>query len=376
MSKLYDLVIIGAGIAGCTLAYFTKEKDILLIDSASTPATGGSGAAGAFISPKLGKLTPLVELTNNAYYYSTNFYKQNFKEFFDRSGVLRIPKNKEDENNLEYYQKIIGSGEILDNKSYSKLGVKIELKSLFFKDGGVCDAQNLCMALIKNINFKQFEAKEIIKQKDNTFLIKSIDNKNYIKAQKVVLATGYKGFYNLDYMGIKGLWGSRGDFYSKDDIKVSMHQNISVSANNKGIIKIGATHLRVKNSTNACMLCDGKPLDKLKKEAKTIANINNLQLKETFCGMRASSRDYFPLIGEVIDIKFMLENYPNIKKGFNKVELKKIENLYVFNGLGGRGFVFAPLLAKWLKEFIFENKKIDKKVNSDRLFFKWVRKLK
>jgi len=73
---IYDLVVVGAGIAGCAMANyaFNRGKRVLIIDRASTPATGGSGAAGAFISPKLGKESPLLNLINLAYKYSSKFY--------------------------------------------------------------------------------------------------------------------------------------------------------------------------------------------------------------------------------------------------------------------------------------------------------------
>ena len=50
MNKEYDYVIIGAGIAGCSLAYFLKKysKSILLIDRNSNVAFGASGAAVLF----------------------------------------------------------------------------------------------------------------------------------------------------------------------------------------------------------------------------------------------------------------------------------------------------------------------------------------
>ncbi len=70
----------------------------------------------------------------------------------------------------------------------------------------------------------------------------------------------------------------------------------------------------------------------------------------------------------------MLENYPTITRGA-KPELKYMDNLYVCNGLGGRGFVFAPLMAERLAEQIIEGKEMDSRVNPDRLFLKWCRKL-
>ena len=47
----------------------------------------------------------------------------------------------------------------------------------------------------------------------------------------------------------------------------------------------------------------------------------------------------------------------------------------MYNGLGGRGFVFAPMMAQMLAEYMIEEKNLDDRVNPDRLFYKWVRKL-
>jgi tRNA 5-methylaminomethyl-2-thiouridine biosynthesis bifunctional protein len=47
----------------------------------------------------------------------------------------------------------------------------------------------------------------------------------------------------------------------------------------------------------------------------------------------------------------------------------------VLNGLGGRGFVFAPLMARWLAEYLMEGVAIDGRVHPDRLFWKWVRRI-
>ncbi len=123
------------------------------------------------------------------------------------------------------------------------------------------------------------------------------------------------------------------------------------------------------------MICDGNPLKSLEKEAKSMVNSSDFRLKEIFCGMRSSSRDHFPLVGEIIDSEFMLENYPKIVCGA-KAPLKKLSNIYILNGVGGRGFLFSPYLAKQLTEYILNRTPIDSRVNPDRLFFNWCRRLK
>jgi len=363
--KIYDIAVVGSGVAGAMVAYFAKQRGLkcAILDRSFAPAMGGSAAAGAFISPKLGKETPLLKLTNLAYSFAINFYTKNFKDYFNQSGILRLPKDSKDAKEFKLYQESIKIPSILlKEEELESLGIKNQKVGLLFKSGGVCDAQGLCKALIKDIDYYQVE-------------VKDLDNLP-IKAKNIILATGYEGFRDyLDYMGISGVWGSRGDFFSTSKLDISMHKSISISGIKDGVVKIGATHTRAKNPTNACMQCSGEPLKELIKEAHKLIDLKDLKLKETFCGMRAGSRDYTPVVGKVIDTKYMLDKYPNLKKGYNKAPLKYIPNLYVLNGLGGRGFVLAPLMAKWLLEIIYEDKEY-KVVDPNRLFLKWVRKLK
>ena len=369
--QIYDLAIVGAGIAGCTLAYFCKDKNIVLLDRASTPATGGSGAAGAFISPKLGKKSALLELTNSAFIIASQFYSENFPKYYDQSGIVRLPKDAKDEENFLLYHELIG-GKLLDENELRDFGIQNQKIGLFFEDGGVCDAQELCKSLIEGITFRQFEVKNF-KQEQDIWVLNS--NNGKVMAQNIVLATGYEGHESLEYMGIRRVWGSRGDFYCESDIEVCMHKTVSVSRKKEGIIKIGATHVKAKSANEACHICNGEPLKTLIEKAGKFVDIPHLKLKETFCGMRSGSHDYFPLAGKVIDVHYMLQTYPKIKRGYKKAPIKYIDNLFVLNGVGGRGFVFSPMLAKWLKELIFENREIDPRVNPDRLFLKWARKL-
>ena len=368
MNKIYDIAIIGAGIAGVMVAFFAKQKGlkVIILDKSATVATGGSAAAGAFIAPKLGKSVSLVNLTNRAFKFANSFYSKYFSNAFYQSGVVRFAKDKSDLDNLENYIKIIGSGEIVTPKKLNQMGIKSEEKALFFKDGGVCDAQKLCKIASEDIDYLQLEVKNIENKIDYILLDK------IIKAKKIIFATGYEAFENFDYMSISGLWGSRGDYYCEDDIKVCMHKGASVSSNIDGIIKIGATTLRDKNP---CLVCNGEPLKNLEEVALKVANIKNFKIKEIFCGYRANSKDHFPIVGRVIDSEFMLEKYPQIKKGYKKAPIKYKEGWYVLNGLGARGFVFAPLMSKILIEHIINGKDILDEVNSERMFLKWARKL-
>ena len=101
----FDYVIVGAGIAGCSLAHFLSKysQSVLLIDKNEDVAFGASGAAGAFLSPLLGKPNDFKDLVTKALNFSIDYYKKNFSEELQNFGTCRIPKNQEDEEKFQTY---------------------------------------------------------------------------------------------------------------------------------------------------------------------------------------------------------------------------------------------------------------------------------
>jgi tRNA 5-methylaminomethyl-2-thiouridine biosynthesis bifunctional protein len=366
MSNTYDTIIIGAGIAGASTAYalIQKGQKVLLLDKRGI-ASGGSGAAGAFVSPKIGKGSPLQTLTNQAFSFAKDFYLSTCPSQFHQTGVIRIPKDETDAQKFaEYAPFNVNRYENYTSQQLQAEGIGVTFESFYFPEAGVCDAKEVCEVLLSDIAVMKQEVKEII-QKDGLWCVGEYSAKN------LILATGYESdLADLRYMGIKGTWGTRGDFSSKLPLEVSMHQSISVGSNIDGIIKLGATH---EKGVKEAAPCKEEQALLLKEKASSLIDTSDLELKEVFCGMRSGSKDYFPLVGKVIDVPFMLKNYPAIMRG-SKPEMKYIDHLYVSNGLGGRGFVFAPLMAKILAECIVEGKEIDASVDPDRLFLKWCRK--
>jgi len=370
MPKLYDSIIIGAGIAGCCSAYMLQQKGqkVLLVDKSCVAASGGSGAAGAFVSPKIGKGSALQELTNEAFEFAKDFYLKNFPEYFHQTGVIRIPKDTDDAQKFKIYEKFNDSRyRWVDKDELESIGIKSSDDSFCFEEAGVCDAPEICEAMQEQIEYMQIDV-ESLEHDGNYWLI----HKEQLKSKNIILATGYQNnLFDMRYMGVRGTWGTRGDFYSSLDLNVSMHKDMSVGANMHGVIRLGATH---EKEVKSDLPCKKEYAESLKKKASAFLETKDLKLKEVFCGMRAGSRDYFPLVGQVIDTDCMLKEYPSITRGA-KIPFKHIKNQYVCNGLGGRGFVFAPMMAKLLAELIVDKKEIDMRVNPDRLFLKWCRKL-
>lgn len=380
--KKYDYIIIGTGITGCSLAYFLKKysSSILLIDKNSDVAFGASGAAGAFLSPLLGKENNFKTLVSNALKFSMDIYKKEFSHLLENCGTCRVAKDKIDEEKFESYTPFMD----FDFEKFED--------GYFFPIGSIVKPYDLCLALSKDVE-KLFDYEVLnYEQKDGFWLINS-----EIKAKKLFLCTGADiSLIDEPYFDIRAIWGQKIDILSSTKVNINYHKECSLSKSFQNKIKIGATHnrfsedmtdssynLKLKNintilhneKTLKIMQNDTKELLKKANEIKKLENVEVLDVK---IGARASSVDYFPMVGELVDSKESFLKYPHIKNGthIKNENLVKIENLYTLNGVGGRGFVLSLYLASNLVEFVINNKELDDNITNFRLFSRWAKKQK
>ncbi len=361
---MYDYIIIGAGISGCSTAYHLSKhsNSILLIDKEDDVAFGASGAAGAFLSPLLGKPNNLKDLVNDALIYSTNLYKDISPASINQCGTLRIPKDEEARKQFNSY------------KQYMDFDYNEEDGGYFFKIASVVDAVNVCKILTKDIK-KQFNHEvKSISFKDNIW---SIDNK--YKAKSIIMTTG--ACINLideKYLNIRAVWGQKITIQTSTCITKNYHKECSIS---QGVLKSKDTYISSIGATHHRNVLD-KKIDKddttnLLEKANGIINLKDVKVIDEKAGARACSIDYLPIVGDIINSEKTIEKFPYLKNGTNvqSHRFNRYEKLFFLNGVGGRGFVLAPYLAKILVDNIVHNTPIDEKITTNRLFKKWVKKL-
>jgi tRNA 5-methylaminomethyl-2-thiouridine biosynthesis bifunctional protein len=374
MEKIYDYVIIGSGIAGSCVAFELQKysKSILIIDEKDKIAAGASKAAGAFLSPLLGKPNTLKSLITKALVYSTSFYKKNTPQYINNCGTIRIPKNKEDELKFEEY------------KEFMDFDFEEKKDGYFFKIGSVVDAQNTCMELTKNVEKKLNYKVNHIDKTNNIWFIN-----NEIQAKSIIITTGANtNLYSEDYFKIRPVWGQRIDIKTTTKVDVNFHKACSVSVSSPiddvfNKVSIGATHQRIdpKALESFHFKLEKIQIDvnnnELLSHANDIIDLESVEILEMFEGARANSIDYLPMVGKLIDSKKTIEEFPYLKNGthVNEKRFTRYNNLFVLNGIGGRGFVLSPYLANMLVENIINNKDIDPTIQTTRLFERWVKKL-
>ncbi len=354
--KKYEYVIIGGGICGCSAAYELSKfsKNILLIEKNKDVAMGASGAAGAFLSPLLGKPNPFKDLVTQALLYSTQLYKKNFPEFIDNCGTVRIPKDEIDRKKFESYIPYM-------DFEYSKKD-----DGYYFAVGSVVNSYQICKEMIKNIESKfDYEVTSL-----------QYDGKNWIinseiKTENVIVATGYETFLlNESYIKIRAVWGRRINITTTTQVDTNYHKACSLSKSivkqGQNILSIGATHHRDKQGVENMEANH----EELLKKANDIIKLKDVNIIKDYVGARASSVDYFPMLGPLIDSVATLHEFPYLKHGthVNPQRFTRYKNLSIINGVGGRGFVLAPFLAKELISYLKDGENIDEKVLVDRLF--------
>ena len=382
MSKLkeYDYVIIGAGITGSSAAYFLSKysNSILLIDKNEKVAFGASGAAGAFLSPLLGKPNKFKDLISQSLKFSTTFYKEIKSQSFKNDGICRIPKNDEDKEKFDSY------------KPYMDFEYSVLNDGYFFNIGSWINPLEVCELLTKDIQKKmKYDVTSIVQ--NNKFWILNSE----IKTKNIILCTGANTkLIKEEYLDIRAVWGQKIDLTTTTNVNFNYHKECSISKaiksddSNLYKVSIGATHHRFHNDKHLDLDDEyskfytkdviNNDTSKLINLANDILKLDDVKVNDIKIGARASSSDYFPMIGRLIDSKKSFEKFPHLLNGTHIKEnmLISIDNLYVLNGVGGRGFVLSPYLANELVENIINNKKIDDNISTYRLFKRWAKKQK
>jgi len=370
----FDFAIIGTGISGACMAYHLDKlgKSVIVIEKDKI-ASGGSGAAGAFLSPKLASNSPYTKFINSSFEFSIKFYKENFPKFLKSNGILRILKSQDDIDKCRLYEDILPK-----NFTYLRADdiemVKKDVSSFggyFFKDGATIDSVGVIKEMLKVIDVVDSLHVESFDYINGYYEIGDI------RAKGIVFCAGNsQDFKQLEYLGLKNIYGHRIDVKTATILPFHLHKSCSISASHDGLVHIGATHIpNYKYDKNRDYDVEVSRMIEL---AKSYLKFDGFEVKKVNFGVRNSSLDFFPTLGQIVDVKKTLEKYPYIKKGSKVPKEKYIyyPNLFVHAGLGARGFVLAPITSKILSEHICTHSNIPKRLETQRLFVKFAKKQK
>ncbi|WP_331773919.1 NAD(P)/FAD-dependent oxidoreductase [Sulfurospirillum sp. 1612] len=369
---MFDFAIIGAGISGASVAFFLKQagKKVIVIEQDKS-ASGGSGAAGAFLSPKIGSDSDYSHFINDSFQFSLDFYQKQFPKFLKKPGMLRLLRSPSDILKCQAHeQKLPRHFTYLKAEEVSHIKKEAcRYGGYFFDQGTIIDSVGVIDAMLQDIEVVENTKVTSLIFEDGGYQIGSI------KARGVILCAGHnEGFPQSDYCMLKKIYGHRLDIQTSAFLPFHIHKKYSVSASENQMISIGATHIpgyqydATKDFTSE--------IDTLLQAVESYVDLGAYEIKKVHFGVRSATIDFFPVLGALIDAKATLKAYPYIAKG-SKVPSTRYHyypHLYVHSGHGARGFVLAPSTARILVDNICHHVAIPKRLDTKRLFLKYARR--
>ena len=348
-----DYLIIGAGLAGISFAEtcLIHDKKIMVLNDNSQNSTS---IAGGLYNPVVLKRFTKIWEAEAQLEISIPFYKKLEKKlnekFLFEIPLLRKLNSIEEQNNwftasdkptlsnyLNTNLETLQNEFIANNYKFGKVNHTGFLDTKHLKE-------TYTNFLISENNYSEenFDYSHLIVEEN------SIQYKN-IKAKQIVFAEGF-GIQSNPYFNNLPLDGTKGELFiikaENLNLKEIINSSIWILPIGYDLYKVGATYNWEDKTT--------KKTEEGKKEL--LSNLKELiscefEIVEHLAGIRPTVKDRRPLLGRHFSNK----------------------NLYILNGMGTRGVLFAPYLSDKLYNFIENNIELDNEISINRIYKKLFR---
>ena len=367
-------VVIGAGIAGCQMAWHLSQKgwQITLIERHEQIASEASGNPAGVISPKM---TARPSSGEDFYVASFNYTldlleklkQQSQKLDWNACGLLQIAHNQREESrwsalkDREFLEDFI---QLLDKESTNKIaGIPLNYKASFIPKAGWINPRSFCEALIVTSNCKKILASEAIslEKQNNDWHVLDHQGQSIANAEVVIITNGkdLNGFTqtrNLPTMPVAGQTtvATASDYSRQLKTAIGHEGYLTPASDNTGQLTFGASFERNVNEVSLSPEADKQNLEQLWKYLPQLAD-SFIDISSAHAAIRMTTPDRFPYVGGLPDTDFYLKNYDDLhqgKKWKTYPDAQYQQGLFVFGGFGSRGLTTSGLCAKLLTDIL------------------------
>ncbi len=379
-------VIIGAGIAGCQMAWHLVQQgwQVKLIDREKKIAQHASGNPAGIISPKM---TAQVSAGEDFYVSCFDYAIQQLSDLKTRQthldwhacGLLQLAHNAREEQRWESlkdrcFNKDFTSEflQLVNQKQSSEVaGIPINYKASYFPQAGWINPFSFCEALLKDcgVNCKVVLESDAISlnKRENDWQVIDQDNQVIAEAEAVIITTGkdlnqFIQTKDLPSMPVAGQTTTAPTNSFASQLKTTIgHEGYLTPASVKtSQLTFGASFDRNIAKAEIDVDTDQKNLNQLNKYLPELAD-SFTEIDSGHIAIRMTTPDRFPYVGGLADTDFYNDNYHDLHQGKQYKtypNAKYIEGLFVLAGLGSRGLTTSGLCAKVLSD-IMNNDSVD-----------------
>lgn len=348
-----DYLIIGSGLAGISFAEtcLQNHKTILVINDTSQNSTTIAG--GLYNPVVLKRFTKIWEaeaqLEISIPFYKSLEHKLNEKLLFEIP-LLRKLNSIEEQNNwftasdkptlsnyLNTNLETLQNQFITQEYKFGKVNHTGFLDTKKIKDTYINYLISENKYLEETFNYSQLVIEENYIQYEN------------IKAKQIVFAEGF-GIHSNPYFNNLPLDGTKGELLiiKAENLNLTeiINSSIWILPIGNDLYKVGATYNWEDKTTTKTEEGKNELLSNLKELISC-----EFEIIEHLAGIRPTVKDRRPLLGRHHSEK----------------------NIYILNGFGTRGVLFAPYLSDKLYHFIENNTELDNEISIQRIYKKLFR---
>ena len=348
MTKEYDFIIVGQGLAGTCLAneLLDRGKTVVVFDSPKLPSS--SMVAGGLFNPITGRNMVLTWKANILFPFLQRFYK-NLENKFGQRFVFNLPlyrpfaSNEElngwhGKSTEERYATFI---EFISSEPYEADYVKNDLGGIMLGQTGYLNTKELLEHFRMLLREKEILVEEEFFSDKLNFNGISVVYKEYL-ASKIIFCDGPMGFGNellkeIRFHPLKG-----------EVLHLNINYKSSFILNRNGfVLPRDGNYIAGSNYDLAGR--DWQPTVTAKEEI--IGKIDKLlnieyEIVDQRAGIRPTTHDRRPVLG-------LIPKHPQVG---------------VFNGLGTKGVSLAPYFAHQFAELLVNGSEIEEEVQIGRYF--------
>lgn len=344
------IAIIGAGIAGCTLARNLAERGhpVTLVDTHG-PGAGASGNAQGALYVKLGvEFNDQTELALTSLTFAQRFYDRWRSQYWHPTGLLQLAHSpQEEDRQARFLQRNDYPRDILQpvNREQASAisGVPTQSGGLWFPDSGWLEPGNLCKNLADHPLISTAFGVEVSRLlPGNGQWHISTDGGSTIVADRVVICSGHVSPRLIPVSGRFRLKAIRGQV-SHLPAKALINPKTVICGNRYLNPALG--DIAVTGATFD--LRDDNPAPTSESHDENIRELNSM-LPSVFNDEdgQPSGKD----LGGRVAFRCTTHDYQPVAGPLFNGEDSWLESLFLLTGLGSKGLTYAPLLAEYLAD--------------------------